>query len=81
MHLQGKPDGDGQQEGEAMVKSIARNDHTGEYLAAMWVGQKLTMYSAKAEAGKPLTFKVLAVHPFDDKDDLNLMHLFRRIKL
>ena len=78
LHLPGKPEGDGQQEGEAMVKSIARNDHTGEYLAAMWVGQKLTMYSARSETGKSLVFKVLAVHPFSDKDDLNLIYDIER---
>ena len=74
MHLPGKPAGNGQQQGEPMVKSIARNDGTGEYLAAMWVGQKLTMYTATAVPGKPLAFKALAVHPFSDKDDLNLIY-------
>ena len=60
--------------GEAMVKGMARNDATGEYLVAMWVGQKLTTYSAVVKAGAKLDFKVVMVHPFKDKDDLNLIY-------
>jgi hypothetical protein len=72
MHLLG--DGHGQQQGEAMVKGMARNDATGEYLAAMWVGEKLTTYSAVAKPGETLDFKVVVIHPFKDKDDLNLIY-------
>ena len=54
---------------------FCRNDATGEYLAAMWVGQKLTMYTAFAKpGGDTLDFSVAIVHPFKDKDDLNLMY-------
>ena len=36
--------------------------------------RKLTTYSAIAKPGETLDFKVVVVHPFKDKDDLNLIY-------